>query len=545
MKRKVNVRKFFIVVFSMVFVCAFLSRPTSAQREPIIREAEAMITHNAEAGERGLVAIPTLYTTVEEIHVVAAPVKEERPLTPPDTTVIGIDSKVIGTEQDTPVIIPRPTVTLPPIEPYNSAVIGGEPLVIAPNPFVASTTTASPWNLAGHTQYDPSIAFSTSISTNDFFKFSNFNNYNFNRGVSVSTPFNFNFSAWHAPSFSFGNFSTGFQGFFPNNSYNFFNTFQNLTPFTPINNQNPVVQEPATISQGTLDPQAGDDNLTRGAAYVTHTDVLFLESYPVQVKLNVTGQLPTPCHELRAIVYEPDRQNRIHIELYSLVNPGIFCIQVMESFNVTLSVGNYTDGAYTIWINGENVNDFDLDNPYPNPVTAPQINEADWELNENNNGESIVLSEGETFSILLQSNITTGFQWVLNESKLEGDVITQVSSDYFTEPFNPDEPLVGAGGYEQFVFQATGEGTVIIELNYMRPWNQVIEDTFLVEVSVEPSTVLGGGYVGLANPASVYCEESGGTLEFRTNDLGTYGVCIFNDGTECEEWAFFRGECGQ
>jgi putative hemolysin len=49
---------------------------------------------------------------------------------------------------------------------------------------------------------------------------------------------------------------------------------------------------------------------------------------------------------------------------------------------------------------------------------------------------------------------------------------------------------------------------------------------------------------GLANPASVHCEEQGYTLEMRTDENGTYGVCIFPDGTECEEWAYYRGECG-
>lgn len=48
----------------------------------------------------------------------------------------------------------------------------------------------------------------------------------------------------------------------------------------------------------------------------------------------------------------------------------------------------------------------------------------------------------------------------------------------------------------------------------------------------------------MANPASVYCEDNGGTLEIRTGaDGGEYGVCIFDDGSECEEWAYFRGEC--
>jgi putative hemolysin len=38
--------------------------------------------------------------------------------------------------------------------------------------------------------------------------------------------------------------------------------------------------------------------------------------------------------------------------------------------------------------------------------------------------------------------------------------------------------------------------------------------------------------------------EQGGQLEMRTDDAGTAGYCLFPDGTECEEWAFFRGECG-
>jgi putative hemolysin len=49
--------------------------------------------------------------------------------------------------------------------------------------------------------------------------------------------------------------------------------------------------------------------------------------------------------------------------------------------------------------------------------------------------------------------------------------------------------------------------------------------------------------IGLANPASVFCEEQGGALEIREDVNGTYGVCIFPDGSECEEWAYFRGEC--
>ncbi|MHC3127584.1 hypothetical protein OB03_09980 [Brevundimonas sp. GN22] len=47
--------------------------------------------------------------------------------------------------------------------------------------------------------------------------------------------------------------------------------------------------------------------------------------------------------------------------------------------------------------------------------------------------------------------------------------------------------------------------------------------------------------IGMPNPASVHCKESGGRSEIRTqSDGGQYGVCVFNDGRQCEEWALFR-----
>ncbi|MGW8706507.1 putative hemolysin [Brevundimonas sp. NPDC055814] len=47
--------------------------------------------------------------------------------------------------------------------------------------------------------------------------------------------------------------------------------------------------------------------------------------------------------------------------------------------------------------------------------------------------------------------------------------------------------------------------------------------------------------VGMANPASVHCGQEGGRSEIRRDAQGgEYGVCIFEDGRQCEEWALFR-----
>jgi putative hemolysin len=65
-----------------------------------------------------------------------------------------------------------------------------------------------------------------------------------------------------------------------------------------------------------------------------------------------------------------------------------------------------------------------------------------------------------------------------------------------------------------------------------------------VDAQGNVSATPGGDGANAPNPASVYCEDQGGTVEIRTGaDGGQSGICIFADGSACEEWAFFRGEC--
>lgn len=45
--------------------------------------------------------------------------------------------------------------------------------------------------------------------------------------------------------------------------------------------------------------------------------------------------------------------------------------------------------------------------------------------------------------------------------------------------------------------------------------------------------------VEIANPASVYCEEQWGALVLEEWSW----LCMFEDGSYCEEWSYFRGEC--
>jgi putative hemolysin len=66
-----------------------------------------------------------------------------------------------------------------------------------------------------------------------------------------------------------------------------------------------------------------------------------------------------------------------------------------------------------------------------------------------------------------------------------------------------------------------------------------------LQVQAPESTATDIPQVNMPNPASVHCEQNGNKLEIQmASDGSQNGVCIFPDGSTCDEWAYFRGECG-
>jgi uncharacterized protein len=56
----------------------------------------------------------------------------------------------------------------------------------------------------------------------------------------------------------------------------------------------------------------------------------------------------------------------------------------------------------------------------------------------------------------------------------------------------------------------------------------------------EPSDTTTG--VEIANPASQFCVEQGGTVEIVDEPDGQVGYCTLPDGTRIEEWEYFRSQ---
>jgi hypothetical protein len=123
---------------------------------------------------------------------------------------------------------------------------------------------------------------------------------------------------------------------------------------TPVNSEIPAIPGPSAYG-----PVPEDANLSRGQVYLNSTDLLIMESYPLQFSLSLKGDLPTPCNKLRVDVQKPDADGNIAVDVYSVVDPALACAQVLEPFEVNIPLGSFPPGHYKLSANRETVAEFD------------------------------------------------------------------------------------------------------------------------------------------------------------------------------------------
>lgn len=99
-------------------------------------------------------------------------------------------------------------------------------------------------------------------------------------------------------------------------------------------------------------------------------------------------------------------------------------------------------------------------------------------------GKLIELAVGDTLTIELESNPTTGFSWALLEST--GESVLQEAGHDFVLDETVDPPMPGTGGTEVWTFTAFAAGETTISLEYSQPWDGGIkaEKTFDVKVVI-------------------------------------------------------------
>jgi inhibitor of cysteine peptidase len=97
-------------------------------------------------------------------------------------------------------------------------------------------------------------------------------------------------------------------------------------------------------------------------------------------------------------------------------------------------------------------------------------------------GKDITMTAGDTLTITLESNATTGFSW--NENTNIGDVTVIQQTDHKYQP--PAVAIPGAGGNEIWKLKALKSGSSTISMEYRRPFepNAAPTNTFTLTVIV-------------------------------------------------------------
>jgi inhibitor of cysteine peptidase len=95
----------------------------------------------------------------------------------------------------------------------------------------------------------------------------------------------------------------------------------------------------------------------------------------------------------------------------------------------------------------------------------------------NNPNAPIVIKVGESFTISLDSNPTTGYTWHANYDS--SFVIESKSS------FTPISEAIGADGKELFEFQTKRVGLTAITMKQSRSWESEIAKTVIFKINIK------------------------------------------------------------
>ena len=112
---------------------------------------------------------------------------------------------------------------------------------------------------------------------------------------------------------------------------------------------------PAPSSDESFAPAPNDEDKIRSDVLAEEMNVRKAEGDSDEYLLEISGSLRNPCYELRIVVLPPNEESRIDVDVYAVISADSVCTQVLEPFEASVSLGTYTGGDYSVWVNGEKV----------------------------------------------------------------------------------------------------------------------------------------------------------------------------------------------
>jgi hypothetical protein len=106
--------------------------------------------------------------------------------------------------------------------------------------------------------------------------------------------------------------------------------------------------------------QTGDGSMMQSKVEIVSASIVMTDSLPRQVSVSLAFRLTTPCNQLRVNISQPDSAKRIHLEVYGVALKDKPCtlMALATPQQANISLGSYSTGQYTVWINGVQMGEF-------------------------------------------------------------------------------------------------------------------------------------------------------------------------------------------
>ena len=96
-----------------------------------------------------------------------------------------------------------------------------------------------------------------------------------------------------------------------------------------------------------------------GRLTIDRSEMLLLESYPVQVRLLIHGTR-SRCDQLHSDVRLDEAERRIEVRLWAEPGPALTCLPGEKAFDESIALGSFERADLEVFLNGESIGRIEL-----------------------------------------------------------------------------------------------------------------------------------------------------------------------------------------
>ena len=93
----------------------------------------------------------------------------------------------------------------------------------------------------------------------------------------------------------------------------------------------------------------------------------------------------------------------------------------------------------------------------------------------------ITTQANQEFTFALPARYSAGYKWMLTPESFNPAMVQKINDTYEIER----NALIGGKGTQTFIFKALKKGDATITLFYKRPWENAIEKTHTITITIE------------------------------------------------------------